>query len=57
MLDTIKSEYDLYKKSSTDYQSKVNSVSDLFSMKGKDRFKWNYCPVALSHSFGSIAID
>ena len=45
LLEEIRAEYDLCISNPYEYQKKVDSVSDLFSLKGKQRLKDNYCPV------------
>jgi hypothetical protein len=45
LLDEIKAEYDLCINNPYEYQKKVDSISDLFSLKGKNRLKGSYCPV------------
>jgi hypothetical protein len=45
LLDEIRADYDLCISNPHEYQRKVDSISDLFSLKGKQRLKGDYCPV------------
>jgi hypothetical protein len=45
LLEEIRAEYDLCINNPLEYQKKVNSISDLFSLNAKQRLKWEYCPV------------
>ena len=45
LLEAIKEEYNLCINHPSEYQSQVNSISDLFILKGEDRFRADYCPV------------
>jgi len=43
-LEEIKADYDVCINNSYEYQKKVNSISDLFSLKGRQRLKGDNCP-------------
>jgi hypothetical protein len=43
LLDEIRNEYELYVKNPVEYEKNVNSISDLFGLKGKNRFKSDNC--------------
>jgi len=53
LLEELKSEYDLCINNPSEYQRKVDSISDLFFLKGKRRLKWNYCPVRVFGKYPS----
>jgi hypothetical protein len=44
LLEALKAGYDLCINHPSEYQSLVNSISDLFSLKGERRFIADYCP-------------
>jgi hypothetical protein len=44
LLEEIKADYDLCINNPHEYQRKVNSISDLFSLKGRQRLKGDNCP-------------
>jgi hypothetical protein len=45
LLEEIKADYDLCINNPYEYQKKVDTISNLFSLKGRQRFKGDYCPV------------
>ena len=45
LLEEIKADYDLCINNPQDYQRKVDSVSDLFSLRERQKLKGDYCPV------------
>jgi|SRR5215211_511862 len=45
LLEEIKADYDICINNPYEYQKKVDSISDLFSLKGRQRLKGDYCPV------------
>lgn len=45
LLEEIKAEYDLCINNPNEYQKKVDSVSDMFSLRGRQRLKADNCPV------------
>jgi hypothetical protein len=56
LLEEIKANYDLCINDPYEYQKKVDSVSDLFSLKGKQRLKGDYCPVYVFGKYHSTPI-
>jgi len=44
LLEEIKADYNLCINNPHEYQKKVDSISDLFSLKGRQRLKGDYCP-------------
>jgi hypothetical protein len=44
LLEEIKADYDLCINNPYEYQKKANSISDLFSLKGRQRRKGDNCP-------------
>jgi hypothetical protein len=45
LIEEIKAEYELCINNPHQYQSKIDSISNIFSLKGKKRLKGDYCPV------------
>jgi hypothetical protein len=45
LLEEIKADYDLCINNPQEYQMKVDSISDLSSLKGRQRLKGDNCPV------------
>lgn len=56
LLQEIHDEYKLYTQNSIEYEKKVNSLSDLFGLKGKNRLKSDYCAVYLVGKFQTAPI-
>jgi hypothetical protein len=44
LLEEIKADYDFCGNNPHEYQRKVDSISDLFSLKGRQRLKVDNCP-------------
>ena len=47
LLEALKAEYDLCINHHSECLDLVNSISDLFSLKGEGRFISDYCPVRI----------
>ncbi len=45
LLREIRNEYQDYAQFPVEYKKKVDSISNMFGLKNKNRFKTNYCPV------------
>jgi hypothetical protein len=56
LLEEIRAEYDLCINNPHEYQKKVDSISDLFSLIGKQRLKGEYCPVYVVGRYQSTPI-
>ena len=56
LLEALKTEYDLCINHPSEYQSLVNSISDLFSFKGERRIIADYCPVRIVGKYSTAPI-
>jgi hypothetical protein len=56
LLHEARDEYDVYIKRPAEYQIKVDSISDMFHLRGKNRLKGDNCPVYFVGKFEEASI-